>query len=45
MRGSNHKGAIAETAIIAAAVKLEIDVYVPAVEGGRCDLILSWSVP
>jgi hypothetical protein len=37
---TDQKGAIAETAIIHAAVKLGIDVYRPIAEGGRCDLIL-----
>jgi hypothetical protein len=36
---SDQKGAIAETAIIHAAVKLGIGVYRPVVAGGRCDLI------
>jgi prevent-host-death family protein len=35
----SRKGAIAETAIAAAATELGIDVYRPVVEGGRCDLI------
>jgi hypothetical protein len=37
---TDQEGAIAETAIIHAAVELGIDVYVPVVEGGRYDLIL-----
>jgi len=37
---TNQKGAIAETAITALAVRLGIDVYKPVVEGGRYDLIL-----
>jgi hypothetical protein len=36
---TDQKGAIAETAIAHAAVKLGIDVYRPVVEGGRYDLI------
>jgi len=36
---TNQKGAIAETAIVHAAVKLGIDVYKPVAEGGRYDLI------
>ena len=36
---TNQKGAIAETAIALAAIKLGIDVYRPVVEGGRYDLI------
>ena len=36
---TDQKGAIAETAIIHAAVKLGIGVYKPVVEGGRYDLI------
>jgi hypothetical protein len=36
---TNEKGAIAETAIVHAAVKLGICVYKPIVEGGRYDLI------
>jgi hypothetical protein len=39
MLSTNQKGAIAETAIIHAAVKLGVDVYRPVVEGGRYDLI------
>ena len=37
---TNQKGAIAETAITAAAVRLGIDVYRPVSDGGRYDLIL-----
>jgi PD-(D/E)XK endonuclease len=37
---TNQKGAIAETAIIAAATRMGIDVYRPVAEGGRYDLIL-----
>jgi hypothetical protein len=36
---SSRKGAIAETAITAAAVRLGIDVYRPVVEGARADLV------
>jgi PD-(D/E)XK endonuclease len=36
---SDQKGNIAETAIVAAAVKLGIDVYRPVGEGGRYDMI------
>jgi len=36
---TDQKGAIAETAITHAAIKLGIDVYRPVVEGGRCDMI------
>jgi hypothetical protein len=36
---SDQKGAIAETAVAHAAVKLGIDVYRPVAEGGRYDLI------
>ena len=42
MLTSNRKGAIAETSIAAAAVKLGIDVYRPYVEGGRYDLIFGF---
>jgi hypothetical protein len=38
---SNQKGAIAEAAIMKTAVELGIDVYRPAVEGGRYDLIFA----
>ena len=38
-RTPSQKGAIAETAIAAAAVQLEIGVYRPVVEGERFDLI------
>src|SRR4029077_8784293 len=37
---SDQKGAIAETAIIHAAIKLGVNVYRPVVEGGRCDIII-----
>jgi hypothetical protein len=36
---TDQKGAIAETAVAHAAVKLGIDVYRPVVEGGRYDLV------
>jgi hypothetical protein len=36
---TNQKGALAETKITAAAMELGIDVYRPAADGGRCDLI------
>ena len=37
---TDQKGAIAEQAIVLAAIKLGIEVYRPVAEGGRCDLIL-----
>ena len=37
---TDQKGAIAETCIAAAALKLGIDVYRPIAEGGRYDMIL-----
>jgi PD-(D/E)XK endonuclease len=37
---TNQKGAIAETAVVHAAIKLGIDVYHPVMEGGRLDLVL-----
>ena len=37
---TDQKGAIAETAIALAAMKLGVEVYRPVGEGGRCDLIL-----
>jgi hypothetical protein len=40
MMTPSRKGAIAESAITAEAIRLGIDVYVPRVEGGRYDLIL-----
>jgi hypothetical protein len=40
---SNQKGAIAETAIAHAAVKLGIEVYRPVAEGGRFDLIFAFA--
>jgi hypothetical protein len=39
MLTSDQKGAIAETAIIHAAIRLGISVYTPVVEGGRYDMI------
>ena len=36
---ADQKGNIAETAVVAAAVKLRIDVYRPVGEGGRYDMI------
>jgi hypothetical protein len=36
---TDQKGNIAETTIVAAAVKLGIDVYRPVGEGGRYDMI------
>lgn len=40
MLSTDQKGAVAETALVHAAVKLGIDVYRPVSEGGRYDLIL-----
>jgi hypothetical protein len=40
MLTTDQKGNIAEAAIVAAAVKLGIDVYRPVGEGGRYDMIL-----
>jgi hypothetical protein len=37
---TDQKGAIAEQAVVLAAIKLGIEVYRPVAEGGRCDLIL-----
>jgi hypothetical protein len=37
---TNQKGAIAEAAIMKAAFELGYDVYRPAIEGGRYDLII-----
>jgi hypothetical protein len=37
---TDQKGAIAESAIAHAAIRLGVDVYRPLVEGGRYDLIL-----
>ena len=39
MLTTDQKGTIAETAIVAAAVKLGVDVYRPVGEGGRYDMI------
>ncbi len=36
---TNQKGAIAETAVVHAAIKLGIDVYRPVAEGGRYEMI------
>ena len=38
---TNQKGAIAEAAITKAAVELGVEVYRPAVEGGRYDMIFA----
>jgi len=38
---TNQKGAIAEAAITKAAVELGVEVYRPAIEGGRYDLIFA----
>jgi hypothetical protein len=43
MLTSDRKGNIAETAIVAAAVKLGIDVYRPVGEGGRYDMIFDFA--
>jgi hypothetical protein len=40
---TNQKGAIAETAVVHAATKLGIDIYMPVSEGGRHDFILDLS--
>jgi PD-(D/E)XK endonuclease len=40
---TDQKGAIAETAVIHAAIKLGIDVYRPVAEGCRYDMILDLS--
>jgi hypothetical protein len=40
MLTTDQKGAIAESQIVAAAIKLGAGVYKPVVEGGRYDLIL-----
>jgi hypothetical protein len=37
---TDQKGAIAEAAIALAAIRLNVQVYRPMAEGGRCDLIL-----
>src|SRR5262245_49817752 len=39
MLTTDQKGNVAETAIVAAAIKLGIDVYKPVGEGGRYDMI------
>ena len=39
---TNQKGAIAEAAITKAAVELGIEVYRPAIEGGRFDMIFAF---
>jgi PD-(D/E)XK endonuclease len=39
---TNQKGAIAEAKITAAAIELGIEVFRPAVEGGRFDLIFAF---
>jgi hypothetical protein len=36
---TDQKGTIAETAIIAAAIRLGIDVYTPVNDGTRCDML------
>ena len=38
---TNQKGAIAEAAITKAAFELGIEVYRPAIEGGRYDMIFA----
>ena len=40
MLTTDQKGAVAESAIVHAAIKLGVGVYRPLVEGGRYDLIL-----
>jgi len=42
---TNQKGAIAEMRIAAAAVELDIEVYRPVGEGGRCDLVFDLGGP
>ena len=37
---TDQKGAIAETAVTHAAIKLGVNVYKPVMEGGRYDMIL-----
>jgi PD-(D/E)XK endonuclease len=37
---TDQKGAIAEAAVALAAIRLNIQVYRPIAEGGRCDLVL-----
>ena len=39
MLSTDQKGAIAESEITAAAIRLGIDVYRPLQEGGRYDLV------
>src|SRR5215475_15177983 len=39
MLSTDHKGTIAETAIVARAVRLGIDVYLPVNDGLRWDLL------
>jgi hypothetical protein len=41
MLTTDQKGAIAESAIVHAAIRLGVGVYRPLVEGGRYDLILA----
>jgi len=36
---TDQKGSIAELAIAQAALEMDVDVYFPVAEGGRCDLI------
>jgi hypothetical protein len=43
MLSTNQKGAIAETAIAHAAIKLGIEVYRPVAEGGRFDLVFAFA--
>ncbi len=38
---TNQKGAIAESQVAAAAIKLGIEVYTPILEGGRFDMIFA----
>ena len=39
---TDQKGAIAEACIVAAALKLGVEVYRPLAEGGRYDMIFDW---
>jgi hypothetical protein len=39
---TNQKGAIAEWAVIREAILHEVEVYLPVVQGGRCDLVLGF---
>ena len=39
MLSTDQKGAIAETAIVAAATKLGVPVYTPVMDGGRYDMV------